>query len=84
MGLRNRDVKSVELNINETNTQHTNPDGSVVDIKVITDDMYFNKRVKSKPLGCSWLFPNHIEYNGWLSLNGFVKVDIEELPDRHH
>ncbi len=94
--LKNRDVKSVELNLDPTGTYHTNPNGKKVKIKVIGDE-YFSKRKrvrrkskgsvveeldKSTTRGCSYLFPNHLEYNGWLSMNNLVAVDVEELEDK--
>lgn len=74
--------KKNTLNLNKEGTCHTNKDGSVVVIKKIGDKEYFSKRKKvGKAWGSSWLFPNHLHYNGWLHMNDLVTVDIEELDD---
>ena len=75
--------KENTLNLNKEETYHTNEDGSVVVIKKVSDKEYFSKRKKvDKALGSSWLFPNHLYYNGWLHMNDLVTVDIEELEDK--
>lgn len=81
--MKNKDCgrKGVPLNINKEGTVHTNPDGSTVEVLVVTNDMYFNKRKKSTSAGSSWAFPNHVEFNGWLYMNDLVNVDIEETEE---
>ena len=74
--------KGVPLNLNKEGTVHTNPDGSTVEVKKITAGDFFSKREKGLPSsGSSWLFPNHLEYNGWLQMNSLVTVELEELED---
>ena len=71
--------------VDESRGVHTNPDGSEVSVTVVTNDMYFNKRSKEKHKLCkgnSWLFPNHVEYSGWLWMNGRQSVELEELEER--
>ena len=79
---KNRDLKSVQLNLNKAGTEHTNPDGSVVKVRKIGKEYFKNRWLSCKPYGSSWAFDNHIEYNGWLMMNNFVKVDIEELEGK--
>ena len=89
--LKNKDMgcngipKGIPLNLNEEETIHTNPNGKEIEITKITDDMYFSKRIldkHSKPRGSSSFFNNHLEFNGWLAMNNFVEVDVEELEDK--
>ena len=85
--LKNKEMgrKGIPLNLNEDGTVHTNPNGKEVEVKKITDEMYFSKRIldkHAKSRGSSWAFHNHLEYNGWLAMNGFCEVDIEELDDK--
>ena len=92
--LKNKDLgqagtntkRGVPLNLSNKGGKqvHTNPNGKVVEVKVITDEIYFSKRKKSfeKSRGCSWMFSNYLEYNGWLHCNGLVEVSVEELDDK--
>jgi len=80
--MKNKDMKTVELNLDENLTFHTNPNGKVVEIKKIGDE-YFSKRNKNgKPRGMSWAFDNHLEYHGWLYMNDRVEVNNEELDEK--
>ena len=84
MTMKNKDLQSVTLDLNKAQTIHTIPEGSVVKIKKIGKE-YFSKFKdihKKNPYGSSWAFDNHIEYNGWLAMNSFVSVDIEELEGK--
>ena len=72
------------LNLNKEQTVHTNPDGSKVKVRVVTEDAYFSKRLKKKhktTSGSSGLFPNHVEFNGWLSFNDLQCIDLEETEE---
>ena len=52
--MKNKDIKTVELNLDENLTFHTNPNGKVIEIKKIGSE-YFSKRNKNgKPRGMSW------------------------------
>lgn len=79
--------KGIPLNLNENKlgeVVHTNPNGKVVKVKQIGEE-YFSKRKKGHKdfvRGCSWMFPNHLEYNGWLSMNNFCEVEVEELDEK--
>jgi hypothetical protein len=80
--VKNKDLKGVVLNLDKEETFHTNPDGSVVRINKIGDEYFSNRKKNETSRGSSWAFPNHLEYHGWLSMNGFVEVKIEELDDK--
>lgn len=77
--------KGIPLNLSKDGNKHTNPNGSVINVTKVTSDMYFNKRKAgtsdSGKGGSSWMFPNHLEYNGWLWMNGLVEVEVEELEE---
>ena len=83
--MKNRECgrKGVPLKLANKDSVHINPDGSEIVIKKVTDEQYFSKRKKSDyAWGSSWLFPNHLYYNGWLHMNDLVGVDIEELDEK--
>ncbi len=93
--MKNRDMKEVPLNLNKTGSVHTNPDGKTK-VKVTKVGAEYFSRVKkgkgkgkkvvklkkAKDVGSSGLFPNHLEFSGWLYCNNLATVDTEEIDEK--
>lgn len=47
----------------------------------MSEECYFNNPSCCSKGGSSGLFPNYLEYNGWLGFNGLGRTDLDEIDD---